>query len=237
MAKRAERKQAKDIEWLKVSSRQIGEGAYGKVYTGRIKFRGQRPTRVAVKRFHLPIDAHLASYEAVIRKLRAARVKIVKTGFVKLDTGEHVQVQPLFGATVKGSKLNAVFLRQRSDYLGHVISSKFIDSQINLSNKATRRGLISKLASIVNAGYPPMFDAVSVMKTRTAPAFVVHDLDLLAKHERGECEAGITGRQLYRWIIAISENAKIPPKEIKQEFVKAIRHPEGIRALRGIIAT
>lgn len=227
----AEWKEASDVEWLKVSNRQIGEGVYGKVHIDRIKFKGQRPARVAVKRFFEPIDTHIASYEAVIRKLRASGVEMVKTGFVK-HQGEWVQVQPLFGATAKGSKLKRLFLPQSPMRLAFNPHASTIDPSINLSDAPTRKRLIAAIAKVTAAGYPPAFDTIGMLETKTTPAFVVHDLDLLAVHERRAPHGFTLSGELVRWIWGIGRNAGLPLLKTIKEFKTAVKDPAGKAVLK-----
>ena len=219
-------KKQEDVEWLKVSDMQIGQGVYGKVYIGRIKFKGQQPARIAVKRFLEPptTDSHVASYENVIRKLKASGAQIVKTGFVKHE-GEWMQVQPLFGATAKGSKLKRLF-----------VDWNYVDPEINLSDEQKRKSLMGALAKVMDAGYPPMFDAIG-MVTGTTPMFVVHDLDLLAMHERGENHGFTQRREFIRWIRAIAKNSELPLEKVKEELIGEVKDTEVIATLKKIDAT
>ncbi len=91
-------KTEQEVEKLSISRNVIGGGVFGRVYLGRLRFKGKKPIRVAVKRFHNPVDdLYIPTYRKVIEDLRRAGVRVPKTGFVK-HKGKWVQVQHLFGS-------------------------------------------------------------------------------------------------------------------------------------------
>jgi hypothetical protein len=83
-------------------ARSLGEGHFGFVWPGRMKFRDKKTRRVAIKIFHHPLsDGKAARYQAVIDRLHAAGVPMPKMSMAKLPTercpwGEWVQVSEIF---------------------------------------------------------------------------------------------------------------------------------------------
>ena len=71
------------VEWLKVSRLKLGEGKYGEVFAGRLKFKGKRAFAVAVKRFRFPSQVNVRRYEQVISDMAAAGVRMPKMAFVR----------------------------------------------------------------------------------------------------------------------------------------------------------
>ncbi len=160
-----------DVERLtfkKTSKNCIGSGAFGDVYLGRVKFKGEKSKRVAVKVFLALGHGNMwrRHYEAVIQKLHGEGAPIPKTSFVEHE-GQHVQVMELFGAKEKGSKIKNVFLSKHTEQ--------------------NRTELINAICSIVNAGYYPPSDAIGFRSTKYGPKAIIHDLDNLAlQHTVGE---------------------------------------------------
>lgn len=94
-----------EVKALVVYPDAFDSGMFGSIHFGRIKFRGKRPKRVAVKIFDNPLsDRAVKAYERVIERLAKAGVRIPKTGFLKHE-GRWVQVQSLFGSKRRGSVL------------------------------------------------------------------------------------------------------------------------------------
>jgi hypothetical protein len=86
----------KNVDWLKVSDNLLDRGSDGFVYTGRIKFKGKKPVRVAIKKFIGKTGYWtVRKYRGIIKKLRAEGIPLPKMDFVKHE-GEWVLVSQLF---------------------------------------------------------------------------------------------------------------------------------------------
>ena len=224
-----------DVERLTIGKYKLGEGTIGKVYIGKMWLKGQKPKRVAVKVFELgaaeqffgkpEIDEEvIRHYEEAISKLRAAKVPVLKTGFVK-HKGQWVQVQELYGATQKGSK---------------IIDSRLPDKTINpaLISRETQGQLLDVIAGIINAGLSPHPDTIGMVQTSKGTRLIVHDLDFLAhtnfiKDSYAADVQESLNRRLERWV-AVFEKAGVKRRTTLRELKKRITHPNGITALNHI---
>jgi hypothetical protein len=161
-----------------VSPGLVGEGHFGKVFVGRMRFRNGAIARVAIKRF-LPIDDALAArYQQTIGDLVRARVSLPKMAMAHLSNGEWVLVSQLFGSTEKRSK----FYRMDLAYLR--------------MNRESRIDAAQELTRVANAGYavhPMMGDIMEPFKPDRKGS-VPLDIDLIARG--GKSEPKIVFKQL-----------------------------------------
>ena len=117
----------------------IGTGKDGHVFAGRIRFAGRKRQRVAVKKFHTPLnDVQAARYQKIIQRLYDAGVSIPKMGMIKTPAGEWVLVTQLYGSTEKGSRLGGIFFK----------------------HPHAKRDAIIQATRITNAGFSPVEDII-----------------------------------------------------------------------------
>jgi len=152
-----------DVEWLKVSGEQLGQGRYGTVYRGRIKFRGKPSFSVAVKQFHFPKAPFFnwGNYEKAISSLKQAGVRMPKMAVVEHE-GRKVLVSELFAS--RGA-------------------SKIFDIGYKVPPQM-REALLDVVAKIINAGYEPAPDAIGALRTGKGFEPIVHDFDFLAQESK-----------------------------------------------------
>ncbi len=137
-----------DVEWLEIGDERLGGVSWGIVHRGRMKFRGEKPRNVAVKRLKDEINRHVTGhgmpdekaveYQRCIRNLNAEGVGTPHMSMVKTAEGEWVEVLE-------------VFERGRA--------SKFDESSHVYSTPENRTFFATSLAGIINAGYYPSHDA------------------------------------------------------------------------------
>jgi len=152
-----------DVQWLKVSDRQLGEGAVGKVFAGRIKFRGKKPFAVAVKQFKPLYSRRLLDktwpYPRVIEDLKRAGVRMPKMALVE-HAGKPVLVSELF----------------QKEQL-----TKISDAWMSSLPEDARDAMVETLTKMMNAGYDASPDSIGFVSTSRGPRPIVHDLDSLRK--------------------------------------------------------
>ncbi|NYZ75111.1 hypothetical protein H0O03_02510 [Candidatus Micrarchaeota archaeon] len=151
-----------EVEWLRVSERKLGEGAVGKVFAGRIKFRGKKPFAVAVKQFKPPYLRRLLEvwhYPRIIEDLKRAGVRMPKMAFVEHE-GQPVLVSELF----QKARL-----------------TKISDAWMSSLPEGARAALVETLTKVMNAGYDPSPDSIGFVSTSKGPQPIVCDLDSLRK--------------------------------------------------------
>ncbi len=148
----------------------IGGFREGDVYIGKLRFKGKKWKRVAIKVFHAKLSQEkINSYKTCIKRLENAGVRLPKIGFVKMSTarcptGELVQVSHLFGSTKKGSK----------------ISNK---AHAHFETKKARLEAVIEMTKVANAGYSPMDDLVEGF-LRGPKGIIPIDLGSIVTYER-----------------------------------------------------
>jgi hypothetical protein len=157
-----------DVEWLTISEEKLGEGNYGIVYRGKVKFRGHiRPQRVAVKRYRdKPLnfeggtmdDAMAMKYQKCIGDLREQEVALPKMGMLKTGDGQWVTVIQSFE---KGGK------------------TKLGDDWDYIHEPAGRLFFAKTMAQVVNAGYAPHVDLFGTLSD--GKGMIPLDLDSLVR--------------------------------------------------------
>ncbi len=135
-----------------VDHKELGGGIFGKVFIGSLRFKDGKRRRVAIKKFFGAIsDKDVEEYRKIIYGLKAADLPVLKTDFVKLPTGEWVQVQELFGGTERGSKfLDSLALHGLHSYEE---IKDIVDKEIELTIK------------VANLGYSPHPDMFVITET------------------------------------------------------------------------
>ncbi|MEK6953655.1 MAG: hypothetical protein AABX01_01500 [Candidatus Micrarchaeota archaeon] len=168
VAIRKDLKGPEEVEWLKIThSKALGSGEFGTVFPGKIKFIGGKSFKVAIKVFHGPLsDSHAHKYQTTIDDLRKADVPMVRMGMYKLKD-RWVQV---FDKYSRGNK--------------SVITPVF---QSLPSVPLIKQYLIA-CARIVNAGKPPIGDALSELPPRISPRIKVRDIDSLTPMATGRMD-------------------------------------------------
>lgn len=163
-------KKPRDIRWVRVPEHKgkgfrLGEGAYGTVVIGRMRFKsGGKIRRVAVKLFRNQLnDQQARTCQEKIEALARAGVRMPKMGMVKLENGEWAQVSELFGSVGKKSKFrgNNAFKFEQTD---------------------VKESLVEQLIRICNAGYVPTIDCFAEFSDPQKGIFVL-DLDNVYKAE------------------------------------------------------
>lgn len=213
-------KEAKEVERLTVTRTKLGEGGYGAVYLGRVKFKDSKWKRVAVKIFRSSLSDHDAQfYDCAINDLATARVPMLKCGIVKHE-GKWVIVHELYGATGKGSKLVAPFAT-------------------DLKHSETRERLLDVVAKIANSGYPPHPDSINATSATTGHRFFVQDIDCYADRRLGALSGSFlrdderrVAHHLAFWVDRLSTNTKKPKREILAELKPKIKGETATRAFK-----
>jgi hypothetical protein len=207
-------KKAKDVEWLKVSDELIGRGIVGSVFMGRLKLKGKKGVRVAVKYFKVPegtpLKSKILEYKQAINNLRQAGVPLPKMAFIE-HKGDIVLV-------------SEAFVETRYSVMKELAPEKFkktpkfyrskMAKQYSLNFKEAKE-LFKIAAQTINAGYPFYGDFVEYMRGRLIP----FDLDSLIRH-KAEFDKD-TARMINRSIreLRVMVNVK---KEGKQKLYKIL---------------
>lgn len=185
-----------DVEWLKVSDRQLGEGAVGKVFVGRLKFRGRKPFAVAVKQFKSPYARRLLEvwhYPRVIEDLKRAGVRMPKMALVEHE-GKLVLVSELFQ---KGRL------------------TKVSDAWMASLPPEARGAMVETLTKMMNAGYDASPDSIGFVSTSKGPRPVVCDLDSLRKEPPQTAVRG--------WLKHFPKGE--PRQKALEALLKGVTHP------------
>ena len=140
----------------------IGEGNYGNVFIGRLKFKDGSVHRVAIKRFkkeHKVDDKLAGAYQRTIRKMKGFGIPIPKMGMVKIKSknsprGEWVQVSQLWGSVKQKSKISPH---------GRIVSVK------------GKKDTIATLIKLSNEGYLVFLDMIEPFKH--VPGVIPIDID------------------------------------------------------------
>ncbi len=223
-------KKPRHVEWLSVASDSVGQGHYGVVYLGKIKFKGSRPFSVVVKRFKRPLGEDLNRYRAVVERLRRSGAPIPKTGFIQ-HLGQWVQVTHAF-VGARQTKILEILPPAPRDKMHEEVASHL------KRDKRTRIALIDAIARIVNAGYHPALDSIGAVQTKTGLRFVVHDLDQFVHFQRPKHHPtrfrhdwhSETHFDLRRWIREISSTG-VSRKEVTRELRQRIKHRRALEIL------
>ncbi|MFH0713047.1 MAG: hypothetical protein V1722_00145 [Candidatus Micrarchaeota archaeon] len=183
MPAKIEWKTASEVKRLVVSDKEIGQGAFGTVYHGRIWFKGKKPLRVAVKKFHpgwQVTDEVIRAYRQTLENLRRVGAPMPKVGFVKHE-GNWVQVSAVYGATARGSKFEPIlqFQPRRGNPTGFKMNSAL---KAHFNKEKNRRELLDVIAKITNAGILPAPDSINVVPTKTGKKIMVTDFDFYGMH-------------------------------------------------------
>ncbi len=230
----SEWKTREDVRRLVIGKKELGRGWVGIVHVGRIWFKGQKPKRVAVKVFE-PSAAEeffkkpafdeevVKHYEEAIKRLRQAGVAVPKTGFVKHEE-QWVQVQELFGASKKGSKITDIRgLNQTA--LAEIVQ-----------NEAEKRRLFDLVGKIINAEFIPHSDSIGIVQTKSGRRFIVHDLDFIA-------HIHFLQKRLYRDVffaeipnylrifVAKMQRAGMKRSEVVDELIKRVTNHNAVTAM------
>lgn len=187
----------------------IGGHGYGDIYIGRMRFKGGKWKRVAIKVFKKPLsNEKVKFYRACITRLSKAGVRLPKTGFVKMKMpyapeAEFVQVSQLFGSTKKGSK---------------------ITNKVNANFKTRKAKLeaVAELTKVANAGYLPEIDLIEEF-IRGRKGAIPIDLDTLVHYGIlfGPIKKGGIANSLVSTIEKIGQAAE--PKQYKELYDTAFK--------------
>jgi len=208
-------KKPQDIARIKFSSGtggklvRIGGFDYGNVYIGRMRFKGGKWKRVAIKVFKKPLsNERVKLYRVCIARLAKAGVRLPKIAFVKMKTQhalqeEFVQVSQLFGSTKKGSK----------------ITNKV---NANFKSKKARLEAVTELTKVANAGYSPEIDLIEEF-IRGKGSIIPIDLDTIVEYNFlfGPAKKDRIASDLVNVIEKIGKT--VEPKEYKQLYDTAFK--------------
>ena len=159
-----------DVEWLKVGEKTLADefsgkqaqGGFGKIFIGKLKFKGKKPFPVAVKRFWEQMYPQSSrDYSRVINNLREAGVKMPKMAILRQGK-ERVLVSELF-AKKRGTK---------------IIQLAELDPVLHQLSEKSRRNFTDFIASVINAGYTPPWDSLGMLQTRQGIQPLIYDVDL-----------------------------------------------------------
>ena len=167
------------------SPKRLARGGLGSIFLGRLHLPGGSRRRIAIKRFNYPVDEALAQQtNDCIAALRRAGVLMPPMLICRDSDGRWVQISPLFGSTVKGSKLGQPNLFYR---------------QLNSPEKDF---CIDQLVRVVNAGFMPSIDLFVVFKPPRRGLIPI-DLDLIAP----EPNTRLAAEKLVKILIRVGESA------------------------------
>ena len=158
---------------MQLGNKRLGGRFHGNIYAGRLTFNDGSRSQVAVKVFRAPRSfSEIRKYEAAIRRLANAGVRIPKTGFVKHE-GKWVQVMERFPE----NRLVERGFEGARDLIGRHLSG--VSAQERL---AFLKDFGFQFANIVKAGFCPMEDTVQYHSPANGVLRpVVVDLDFFPK--------------------------------------------------------
>lgn len=218
----AEWKTRSDVKKLSVSNKEIGQGDFGRVYLGRLHFKGtSRSARVAVKEFHKPVNPF--HYETVIDKMRRAGLPIIKMGFLQ-HRGKWVQVTPLFGSKSRGSTIR--------------IDGRNFENDMRVA-EALRKPekldeLLGIIAGVANLGYLVPRDSIAAHLKQGDVKFLIHDIDIAARAEQNKITATrpFILDHLSLWAKTLSTITGHAKKDIVKKLQLRITHDASLEALK-----
>ena len=164
----------KDVESLTVSDKMIGEGAFGRVFEGVLKFKGQKAIKVAVKKFKsvdfeegtgLEIgERQVEFFRNLIRKLSEVGIKVPKMDFVKAN-GEYVLVSELFSSKGESKLWEGHYHYEKFDYLSEKVQNQLMNDLGKLAGK------------VESLGHILFFDMVGFFHGNNKIELLIHDID------------------------------------------------------------
>lgn len=184
------RKQGKEVT--------LNQGGEARIILGRMLFNDGKRHPVAIKYFHTPInDSTAERYNAVIEKLRAAKVRTPKMAMMKIPTerspgGEWVQVSELFGSSSEHGKLDPAFWG-------------------SLQTVQQKVAAITELCKVANVGLYPALDSIDRIQKKNE-VLIVDIGSLIKLRTPAEC-----ARELFFTIDMITEDS-----EKKNQLIQAV---------------
>ena len=192
---------ARDVSALKISDKKIGEGWFGKVYYGRIKFKNGATKRVAIKVFKAHVRDHIydiaRAYETVIKTLFNKGIRFPKMGLVKvkdlaflmpknesrelLSFGDYVLVSELYGSAKKGSRLIDLYDKRFYPFDMFDQGRGFFIDVVALKDPREIKDLADLWIKLINAGFYPDTDVFSFYSLGNRLKPIIIDLDLLVE--------------------------------------------------------
>ena len=191
-------KTPKDVDRIKFTLNeegqpvQIGGRHYGKVFIGKISFKGEKQTRrkrgkdgrlrehkvrkwhrVAIKRFNDPERAYDGGpwYQETIEQLQRHYVSIPKMGMMKLAKG----------TVIDGEKLKHPEWVQVSQLYGSTKNGSKIHQKSwgHFPTKEGREFAVRELTKVCDAGRNPAYDLIEPIKLRRGTSTIPFDIDEL----------------------------------------------------------
>ncbi|MDO8428481.1 MAG: hypothetical protein Q7S92_04680 [Candidatus Diapherotrites archaeon] len=197
---------------IRLTREGLGSGLSGIVVVGRKK-RGNRYIEVAVKRFRHPLKPEtVEAYQKVIKKLRNAKLPLIKTEFTRYKRA-WTQVMELVEDMQKVK-------------LSHIKTPK------------TAYALSKLIIEIVNTGYAPAIDSISATTHSGRVKFVIADIDLYAIQELHNIpqtqKDNAIRNDLRYWFETITQGKAITREELMKNWKTQMKNEQAQRVLAQI---